>query len=334
MPCPLLTYEYYDILISANAIPEPQRRLQVIRKILKTIPPSHFALLRRLCELLKGISQFGEENKMTVTNLAICFSPTLIRSENMKYTFQDLRVAHELLETFVSQISFFFYETDEDESSDDVAGTMIPPATMITPVHLESCEVPITFEAGGVEISENEKPKEEESDFGKEEYKLIIGKENIEEEEKDFKFEMSAEQLSRKSVVLQSNIDFFKTLIMQEGGALFLNNNKMHSEERSVSPPPIGFPSNDLSSSSNSSSSCSSLTNSPNLQNKRRPPPPPVRKFFSIDLKKEMEYQFFEEKNKNNMPEMTEELASNPSLNSSLNSSLKKPPPPPKRHFQ
>ena len=53
-----------------------------LRKLVNALPKSHKNLLSRLIRFLLRVSMHSEENKMSLSNLAIVFGPNLLRSQD------------------------------------------------------------------------------------------------------------------------------------------------------------------------------------------------------------------------------------------------------------
>jgi hypothetical protein len=64
---PLLTYESYDMFITADTIPEEEARIIMIKKLLtKFLPQQNCLLLKKLCCLLNKVVKFQDENMMGI----------------------------------------------------------------------------------------------------------------------------------------------------------------------------------------------------------------------------------------------------------------------------
>jgi len=63
-----------------NNIDDPRERSAAVREALKEhLSPSSFKLVQYLFRLLAQVAAHSDVNKMTPTNLAICWGPTLFR---------------------------------------------------------------------------------------------------------------------------------------------------------------------------------------------------------------------------------------------------------------
>ena len=73
---------YYFILnklfIIFIEIEDSCAKIEALKRVVNMIPEDNRKLLQSLCRLLRKIHLQSEINKMTATNLAIVFSPTLL----------------------------------------------------------------------------------------------------------------------------------------------------------------------------------------------------------------------------------------------------------------
>eukprot|EP01103_Thecamoeba_quadrilineata_P002967 TRINITY_DN12807_c0_g1_i1.p1 TRINITY_DN12807_c0_g1~~TRINITY_DN12807_c0_g1_i1.p1 ORF type:complete len:1556 (-),score=348.20 TRINITY_DN12807_c0_g1_i1:189-4856(-) len=83
LPEPLLTYDLYDPLINCmnNCNDSLEALVQAIRDLIHRIPERNYKALNFLMRNLHEISLKSDKNKMKPGNLAICFSPNLLRPE-------------------------------------------------------------------------------------------------------------------------------------------------------------------------------------------------------------------------------------------------------------
>lgn len=83
LPDPLFTFALYEEFVRSHSqTVDKYSRVGSLKSLLTKLPPAHFNLLRFLAGLLKEISQHSHYNKMTSTNLAIIFGPTVMRPKN------------------------------------------------------------------------------------------------------------------------------------------------------------------------------------------------------------------------------------------------------------
>lgn len=81
LPEPLFPYSHFNDFITAIRIPDYKTKLSHIYKLVKSLPPVNHDTMQLLFGHLQRVIQFGEDNRMTVQNVAIVFGPTLLRPE-------------------------------------------------------------------------------------------------------------------------------------------------------------------------------------------------------------------------------------------------------------
>ncbi|KAL9657955.1 hypothetical protein ABK040_012178 [Willaertia magna] len=85
LPEPLTTYDLYNKYMELGKIRNTKPREEIIemmKKLIEKLPESNRFVLYFLMKHLHAVSQHNAENKMTITNIAIVFGPTLFRSTN------------------------------------------------------------------------------------------------------------------------------------------------------------------------------------------------------------------------------------------------------------
>ncbi|PRP74626.1 hypothetical protein PROFUN_03548 [Planoprotostelium fungivorum] len=83
-PESILTDELYEAFLQSVEIEDEQARTDCVIEVLGQLPPANKAILSRLFRLLYTIQLHSDENKMTASNLSICFAPTLVRKQHME----------------------------------------------------------------------------------------------------------------------------------------------------------------------------------------------------------------------------------------------------------
>eukprot|EP00013_Stygamoeba_regulata_P002700 CAMPEP_0177642528 /NCGR_PEP_ID=MMETSP0447-20121125/7634_1 /TAXON_ID=0 /ORGANISM="Stygamoeba regulata, Strain BSH-02190019" /LENGTH=397 /DNA_ID=CAMNT_0019144691 /DNA_START=131 /DNA_END=1321 /DNA_ORIENTATION=- len=82
LPEPIFPTTVYSwCLAIADIGNDSEKQLAYVKKILVMLPPENRKLLHQLCEFLHGVSAFQDVNKMNADNLAIVFTPNLLRGE-------------------------------------------------------------------------------------------------------------------------------------------------------------------------------------------------------------------------------------------------------------
>lgn len=82
LPENLLTFTLYSQFLDLQRQnPLPEMFIASVKTLFMSLPDANKALLTALMKLIRKIVQFSDENKMTSSNLAIVFAPTLLRSK-------------------------------------------------------------------------------------------------------------------------------------------------------------------------------------------------------------------------------------------------------------
>lgn len=88
LPTPLVTYDLYPHLVLASKQTEA-RRGEKFREILQRLPPSHYRTMDWLMRHLFRMSQQSDRTGMTSKNLAIVWSPNILRCDVSELDTQD-----------------------------------------------------------------------------------------------------------------------------------------------------------------------------------------------------------------------------------------------------
>ncbi|XP_068161652.1 rho GTPase-activating protein 27 isoform X2 [Antennarius striatus] len=81
LPEPLFPYSHFNKFITAIRMADYNVRLSCIYDLVKSLPPSNHDTMKLLFGHLRRVIQYGDDNRMTVGNVAIVFGPTLLRPE-------------------------------------------------------------------------------------------------------------------------------------------------------------------------------------------------------------------------------------------------------------
>ncbi|KAK7537099.1 Rho GTPase activator [Phyllosticta citribraziliensis] len=78
LPDPLLTHEHYQEFIEAAKIEDDTVRRDSLHAIINALPDPNYATLRAIVLHLNRVQERSTSNRMSSSNLAICFAPTLM----------------------------------------------------------------------------------------------------------------------------------------------------------------------------------------------------------------------------------------------------------------
>eukprot|EP01103_Thecamoeba_quadrilineata_P014995 TRINITY_DN4604_c0_g1_i1.p1 TRINITY_DN4604_c0_g1~~TRINITY_DN4604_c0_g1_i1.p1 ORF type:complete len:1150 (-),score=255.56 TRINITY_DN4604_c0_g1_i1:39-3488(-) len=111
---PLFTFDLYETFVTLMACKDLSEENcgECLRHTLRLLPSSCFVVVDRLTQLLQKITQSKEVNKMGASNLAIVFSPTVLRPrvETIETMLQDADALNKLVETLIVRQEFMFSE--------------------------------------------------------------------------------------------------------------------------------------------------------------------------------------------------------------------------------
>ncbi|XP_067849766.1 rho GTPase-activating protein 1 isoform X1 [Heptranchias perlo] len=77
LPEPLLTYNLYDQVVSFGKVSQGNQ-VDTVAEMIRSLPEDNYTVLRYLVEFLGMVADYSELNKMTPSNLALVFGPTLM----------------------------------------------------------------------------------------------------------------------------------------------------------------------------------------------------------------------------------------------------------------
>uniref|UniRef100_A0A4W5KRN2 Rho-GAP domain-containing protein n=1 Tax=Hucho hucho TaxID=62062 RepID=A0A4W5KRN2_9TELE len=110
LPEPLFPFSHFSHFI--QAISKQQARLSYMRDLVESLPRPNHDTMELLFSHLRKVINYGEENRMTVQNVAIVFGPTLLRPEMesaniaMHMVFQN-----QIVELVLNEYEFIFYSS-------------------------------------------------------------------------------------------------------------------------------------------------------------------------------------------------------------------------------
>eukprot|EP01119_Soliformovum_irregulare_P024041 TRINITY_DN8538_c0_g1_i1.p1 TRINITY_DN8538_c0_g1~~TRINITY_DN8538_c0_g1_i1.p1 ORF type:complete len:582 (+),score=81.17 TRINITY_DN8538_c0_g1_i1:51-1796(+) len=82
LPEPLMTYEKYDDFVQAQLNYEKNQEVIAIVDLIRSLPRCNYDLLKCLLSFLRRVAECSSINRMTTSNLAIIFAPSLLKSQN------------------------------------------------------------------------------------------------------------------------------------------------------------------------------------------------------------------------------------------------------------
>ncbi|XP_025424080.1 rho GTPase-activating protein 26 isoform X3 [Sipha flava] len=114
LPEPLMTFKYHNAFISAAKQELRLRRINDVHILLHKIPKQNFNMLELLVKHLCNVVTHSEQNLMTVSNIAVCFGPTLMRPERETVAaIMDIKFCNVVVEILIENYTKIF-KTEPD----------------------------------------------------------------------------------------------------------------------------------------------------------------------------------------------------------------------------
>ncbi|XP_015235189.1 PREDICTED: rho GTPase-activating protein 35-like [Cyprinodon variegatus] len=140
LPEPLVPCALQVELLDAFKIMDREQRLYAMKDVLRKFPRENYDVFRYVVSHLNRVSQLSRVNLMTSDNLSICFWPTLMRPD---FTTMDAltatRTYQTIIETFIHQCAFFFYNQPLIDSPTGLGGLPASPTTTLGGSSAYSC---------------------------------------------------------------------------------------------------------------------------------------------------------------------------------------------------
>ncbi|XP_016356720.1 rho GTPase-activating protein 35-like isoform X1 [Sinocyclocheilus anshuiensis] len=133
LPDPLVPYSMQTELVEAFKINDREQRLHTMKDVLRRFPRENCEVFKYVITHLNKVSQNSRLNLMTSENLSICFWPTLMRPD---FTTMDAltatRTYQMIIETFIHQCAFFFYNQPLADTPSGLPGHPALPTTTLS----------------------------------------------------------------------------------------------------------------------------------------------------------------------------------------------------------
>eukprot|EP01104_Vermistella_antarctica_P009740 TRINITY_DN2527_c0_g1_i1.p1 TRINITY_DN2527_c0_g1~~TRINITY_DN2527_c0_g1_i1.p1 ORF type:complete len:606 (+),score=131.74 TRINITY_DN2527_c0_g1_i1:253-2070(+) len=125
LPEPLLSFELYDCFLAAVAVPTDtdgtEHMVKTVKKTLGFLPVGIMMVVKFLMKFLHFVTQHADQNKMTPSNMAIVFSPTLLRpqEDDLAAVLEDTPFSNKLVELLLTNYEFLFEKPKNNRKSMD-----------------------------------------------------------------------------------------------------------------------------------------------------------------------------------------------------------------------
>ncbi|XP_026771309.3 rho GTPase-activating protein 12 isoform X1 [Pangasianodon hypophthalmus] len=107
---PLFPYSHFNSFVQGIKIPDYNSRVSYIRDLVKSLPPHNRDTMEALFSHLRKVIEHGDENRMTLQNVAIVFGPTLLKPEMESANITAYMVfQNQIIEFILSEFEAIFH---------------------------------------------------------------------------------------------------------------------------------------------------------------------------------------------------------------------------------
>lgn len=98
-------------------IEDAETRTNRIRCLIQQLPVTNFTLLKILVEHLRNVASHSQKNLMTVSNLGICFAPTLMRGpDESSLSIMEIKYSNVVANTLIEEYESIFNDPRLNQS--------------------------------------------------------------------------------------------------------------------------------------------------------------------------------------------------------------------------
>eukprot|EP00096_Caligus_rogercresseyi_P014646 TRINITY_DN7159_c0_g1_i1.p1 TRINITY_DN7159_c0_g1~~TRINITY_DN7159_c0_g1_i1.p1 ORF type:complete len:898 (-),score=177.35 TRINITY_DN7159_c0_g1_i1:145-2838(-) len=116
LPEPIMTFQFHHQFIAAAKLETRDERISEVHRLVLQLPEPNKRMLELLCQHLEKVSSNSKKNMMTVSNLGVCFGPTLLRAEEETVAaIMDIKFGNVVVEILVDNWRQLL--SNEDNSS-------------------------------------------------------------------------------------------------------------------------------------------------------------------------------------------------------------------------
>lgn len=104
-----MTFELHNVFINAAKMGDATMRVDHIHFYVHQLPAQHLRMLEIVVRHLRRVADLSNENLMTVSNLGVCFGPTLLRpKEETVAAIMDIKFCNVVVEVLISNYDKIF----------------------------------------------------------------------------------------------------------------------------------------------------------------------------------------------------------------------------------
>ncbi|XP_043224068.1 rho GTPase-activating protein 26-like isoform X1 [Amphibalanus amphitrite] len=109
LPEPLMTFRLHSEFMNAAKTDKKEVRVAKVLSLVSKLPKLNYQLLKLLIHHLQKVSNKSERNLMSISNLAVCFGPTLLRpEEDTMAAIIDIKFCNTVVETLIRNYDAIF----------------------------------------------------------------------------------------------------------------------------------------------------------------------------------------------------------------------------------
>ena len=102
LPEPIMTYKMHSKFIAAAKLDTYEARVAEVKRLTEQLPEPNKRMLEHLSCHLEKVAMNAKRNMMTVSNLGVCFGPTLLRNEEETVAaIMDIKFGNLVVEIFI-----------------------------------------------------------------------------------------------------------------------------------------------------------------------------------------------------------------------------------------
>ncbi|XP_062858693.1 rho GTPase-activating protein 27 isoform X2 [Trichomycterus rosablanca] len=107
---PLFPYSHFNSFVQGIKIPDYINRVSYISDLVRSLPPANHDTMEALFSHLRKVIEHGEENRMSVQNVAIVFGPTLLKPEVESANFTAFMIyQNQIIEFVLNEFETIFH---------------------------------------------------------------------------------------------------------------------------------------------------------------------------------------------------------------------------------
>ncbi|BES90589.1 RhoGAP [Nesidiocoris tenuis] len=133
---PLMTFRLHNDFIAAAKLDYLDERVKRISELVHCLPPLHYNMLKILIEHLHNVASNADKNLMPVSNLGVCFGPTLLRPEvETVAAIIDIKFYNIVVEILIEKCHQIFVPQFKNEADITPEPTAVPrPSVPAAPI--------------------------------------------------------------------------------------------------------------------------------------------------------------------------------------------------------